>query len=98
MATSTPLSACSRRTRTIVRLASSGPGWPRRRWLVAALLGLAAALGMGVPTGIIETSVYTRMIPVTWWDHPVWAASAALLGLTAVRLRSATARPLPVRA
>lgn len=53
------------------------------RWLFAALVGTAAALVMGVPTGIIETRFYTRMTPVTWWDYPVWATSAVLLGLTA---------------
>lgn len=84
MATSPPLSARGLRARTIARLASTSlSGWPRRRWLVAALVGLGAALVMGVPTGIIETSAYTRMTPVTWWDYPVWATSAALLGLTA---------------
>ncbi len=57
--------------------------WPGRRWLVAVLVGVAAALVMGVPTGVIETSFYTRMTPVTWWDYPIWATSAVLLGLIA---------------
>lgn len=40
------------------------------------LVGTAAALVMGVPTGIVETSFYHRMTPVTWWDYRVWAPSA----------------------
>ena len=40
-------------------------------------------MAMGVPTGIIATSFYTRMTAVTWWDYPVWAVSALLVGLTA---------------
>jgi len=55
------------------------------------VVGLAA-LAMGVPTGIVRTSFYTRMTPVTWWDYPVWAVSAVLVGLTAatyVRVRGA---------
>ena len=73
-----------RLARTVLRpvLASLGT-WPRRRWVVALLVGVAAALVMGVPTGMIETSFYARMTPVKWWDYPVWAASAILLGLTA---------------
>jgi hypothetical protein len=42
-----------------------------------------AALVTGIPTGIVPTSFYTRMTPVTWWDYPVWALSAALVGLIA---------------
>jgi len=57
--------------------------WPLRRWLVAAAAAALAALVMGVPTGIVRTGFYTRMTPVTWWDYPVWATSALLIGLSA---------------
>jgi hypothetical protein len=57
--------------------------WPARRWLVAAFVAVFAALVIGVPTGIVETSFYTRMTPVTWWNYPVWALTALLVGLTA---------------
>ncbi|UTI63345.1 hypothetical protein NBH00_18565 [Paraconexibacter antarcticus] len=36
-----------------------------------------------MPTGIVRTEFYTRMTPVTWWDYPVWAVSAVLIGLVA---------------
>lgn len=62
---------------------SSLATWPARRWLVAILAGTLAALVMGIPTGIVPTSFYTRMTPVTWWDYPVWAISAILVGLIA---------------
>lgn len=55
---------------------------------------------MGVPTGVIETSFYTRMTPVTWWDYPVWATSAVLLGLIAatyVRVPGLADGPAPDR-
>lgn len=84
MAMSPPPPSREQRPRTVLRLVLTSLGaWPRRRWLVALLVGVGAALVMGVPTGIIETSFYTRMTPVRWWDYPVWAASAILLGLTA---------------
>lgn len=57
--------------------------WPARRWFVAVLTGGVAALVMGVPTGVVETGFYTRMTPVTWWNYPVWAVSAVLVGLMA---------------
>jgi len=63
-------------------LASVG-AWPPRRWLAAVVGAVTAALVIGVPTGIVSTSFYTRMTPVTWWDYPVWAVSALLVGLTA---------------
>jgi len=55
-------------------------GWQARHW-AAALggAGLAAVL-VGVPTGIIRTSLYRRMTPVLWWNYPVWAATALLEG------------------
>jgi hypothetical protein len=57
--------------------------WPARRWLAAAVISGLAGLAMGIPTGVIRTSFYTRMTPVTWWDYPIWAISAAALGLLA---------------
>ena len=37
---------------------------------------------------MIRTPLYTRMTPVTWWDYPVWALSAATIGLLAATYRS----------
>lgn len=75
--------------------------WPPRRWLVAVAVAIVAALAIGVPTGIVKTSFYTRMTPVTWWDYPVWALTAAMIGLMAatyVRLPSGVAATAPDRA
>jgi hypothetical protein len=89
------------RDRAVLRLGLAGlRSWPARRWLAAVLVGTAAALLMGVPTGIVETSFYHRMTPVTWWDYPVWAASAVLVGLTAatyVRVRGRDEEQAPDR-
>lgn len=57
--------------------------WPRRRWAVAAVVTGVAALGGGVPTDLVPTSLYIRMTPILWWNYPVWAISALLIGLTA---------------
>ena len=67
--------------------------WTANRWLVASAATTLAALAMGIPTGAVRTSLYRRMTSVTWWEYPVWAASAVLLGiLTATYVR---ARPIP---
>jgi len=47
------------------------------------LAALGGAVVLGVPTGVIPTPFYTRMTPVRWWNSPVLAGSATLLGLTA---------------
>src|SRR5205823_4761704 len=39
-----------------------------------------AAVLVGVPTGILRTSLYRRMTPVLWWNYPVWAVTALLEG------------------
>lgn len=79
---------------------ASVAGWPTRRWLVAVMAASVAALLMGIPTGIVPTSFYTRMTPVVWWDYPVWALSAALVGLIAatyVRAPDIAAATIPDR-
>lgn len=50
------------------------------RVLVALGTGSVTALVVGIPTGIIETSWYSRMTPVLWWNYPVWVVSAVLTG------------------
>lgn len=37
----------------------------------------------GVPTDIVDTSLFTRMTPVVWWNYPFWVAGAVLVGLLA---------------
>lgn len=50
-----------------------------------AAIGVAAltAFLIGVPTAIVHTPLFMRMLPTTWWDYPVWVVAAVLVGLTA---------------
>lgn len=57
-------------------------GWPARRWFAALLVTVLTALATGIPTGVVTTSLYSRMTPVTWWDYPFWVVSSMLVGLT----------------
>lgn len=52
------------------------------RWVAAAGGAVLVALVVGIPTGVVPSSLYHRMTAVTWWDYPVWAATSILGGLT----------------
>jgi len=56
-------------------------GWPLRRWLVAlASTGLYTLL-IAVPTDLIDTPLFWRAVPPTWWAWPALLVSSALAGL-----------------
>lgn len=56
--------------------------WSVRRGLISATAAIVAALARGIPTGVIGSSLSTRMTPVLWWNSPAWAISSLLVGLT----------------
>lgn len=55
--------------------------WPARRWAVALLATTAFVLLVAVPTDLIDTPVFGRAIPPTWWAWPSLLISSALAGL-----------------
>ena len=55
--------------------------WPRRRWLVALAATAAFVLVVAVPTDLIDTPVFGREIPPTWWAWPGLLVSSVLGGL-----------------
>lgn len=55
--------------------------WKLRQWCTAAVTAVAAAMAIGVPTGVVPTSLYARMTPVLWWNYPVWVLTSVLTGL-----------------
>lgn len=56
-------------------------GWSSSRWIAAAIGTVVTGLIIGIPTGIISTSLYHRMTPVLWWNYPVWIVTSILSGL-----------------
>ncbi len=57
----------------VSRLASFG---------ATALLGaVVVAVAMGIPTDLIDTPLFSRDIPPTWWSRPVWITSSLLAGV-----------------
>ncbi|MFF0447378.1 hypothetical protein ACFYT4_13360 [Streptomyces sp. NPDC004609] len=57
--------------------------WELRQWSTATVVTVVAAIAIGVPTGVVPSSLYSRMTPVLWWNYPVWALSSVLMGLLA---------------
>lgn len=55
--------------------------WPRRRWVVALSAAVGFALVVALPTDLVDTPLFSREIPPTWWSWPVLLVSAALTGL-----------------
>ncbi len=55
--------------------------WPARRVGVAGVAAVALVLVVAVPTDLIDTPVFGREIPPTWWAWPSLLVSSALGGL-----------------
>lgn len=63
--------------------------WEPRRWLAAAVAAVAGAVVVAVPTDLIDTPLFSRAVPTTWWAWPALAASSLLGGLlTATYIRT----------
>ncbi|MFD7651912.1 hypothetical protein ACFV5M_30345 [Streptomyces albidoflavus] len=56
--------------------------WRARQWAVAALGALATALVVGVPTDVVPTPLFSRAVPVQWWNYPALSVTAVLTGVT----------------
>lgn len=57
--------------------------WPLQRWLVAGAAAVGTYLLVAIPTDLIDTPLFTREIPPTWWSFPILALTAGLTGLLA---------------
>lgn len=55
--------------------------WHGRRWSVATVTAVGTVLLVGVPTDLIDTPLFGREIPPTWWAWPALIATAILSGL-----------------
>ncbi|HIY86801.1 MAG TPA: hypothetical protein H9822_10210 [Candidatus Yaniella excrementavium] len=55
--------------------------WRARQVIAAVVAALLVALVIGFATVLIPNELFTRDIPPTWWDHPVWIITSALSGI-----------------
>ena len=67
--------------------------WPVRRWLVAIATAVAFVLVVAVPTDLIDTPVFGREVPPTWWAWPSLLVSSLLAGLLVATYVRAPAKP-----
>ncbi len=56
-------------------------GWDRRRRLTALAMTAVGVVVVAVPTDLIDTPLFGREVPPTWWSWPALLASAVLAGL-----------------
>jgi len=55
--------------------------WPARRWWVVVVAAIAYTLLVAVPTDLVDTPVFGREVPPTWWSWPALVASSVLAAL-----------------
>jgi hypothetical protein len=75
--------------------------WRPRQWAAACACALLTAAVVGVPTDVVPTPLFSRSVPVQWWNYPVLAVTALLAGLvlsTYLQAPSASRRPTGSRA
>ncbi len=60
---------------------SAFTSWPLRRWLAAVVAATACVLLVAIPTDLIDTPLFGREIPPTWWAWPALLSSSILGGL-----------------
>lgn len=65
-----------------VRLAGRAlKSWQARQVIAGVIAALLVALVTGFATVLIPNDLFTRDIPPTWWDHPVWITTSILSGV-----------------
>lgn len=70
--------------------------WPVRRWFAAAGTAVLTYLVIAIPTDLIDTPLFMREIPPTWWSMPALVVTAVLSGLL-VATYVAVPAPAPER-
>ena len=68
-------------TRSPRRAAVALRGWSLRRWAVAACAAVGTALLVGLPTAVVPSPLFSRAVPVQWWNYPTLALTAVLGGI-----------------
>ena len=55
--------------------------WPRIRWFVALAAAILAYVVVAIPTDLIDTPLFSREVPPTWWAVPALLVTSVLTGL-----------------
>ena len=65
----------------VPRIRAPRPRWSARRRFVAAGASVLYALLIAIPTDLVDTPLFGREIPPTWWSWPALVVSSVLAGL-----------------
>lgn len=65
--------------------------WSPRRWLTGGAAAAGFGLLVAIPTDLVDTPLFSREIPPTWWSWPALVVSAILTGLVVATYVDATA-------
>ncbi|EFE71876.1 integral membrane protein [Streptomyces viridosporus ATCC 14672] len=76
-------------SRSLRRAGATLAAWQSPQWVAATAGAALTAVLVGVPTAVVPSPLFSRSVPVQWWNYPVLAATAVLGGLVlATFLRS----------
>ncbi|WP_406386086.1 hypothetical protein [Streptomyces sp. NBC_01618] len=67
--------------RSLSRAGMALRAWGPRQWATAGAGALTTAVLVGVPTDVVPSPLFSRSVPVQWWNYPALAVTAALAGL-----------------
>ncbi|KES08459.1 membrane protein [Streptomyces toyocaensis] len=54
--------------------------WQSPQWVAATAGAALTTVLVGVPTAVVPSPLFSRSVPVQWWNYPVLAATAVLAG------------------
>ncbi|NED22299.1 hypothetical protein G3I31_30365 [Streptomyces sp. SID9913] len=80
-------------SRSLRRAGATLAAWQSPQWVAATAGAALTTVLVGVPTAVVPSPLFSRAVPVQWWNYPVLAATAVLAGLvlaTFVRPRHGT--------
>ncbi|WP_340558355.1 hypothetical protein [Streptomyces sp. GSL17-111] len=68
-------------SRSLRRAGATLAAWQSPQWVAATAGAALTTVLVGVPTAVVPSPLFSRSVPVQWWNYPVLAATAVLAGL-----------------
>lgn len=74
-------------SRSLRRAGATLAAWQSPQWTAATAGAALTTVLVGVPTAVVPSPLFSRSVPVQWWNYPVLAATAVLAGLVLATFR-----------
>ncbi|MFE7812102.1 hypothetical protein ACFU5P_09045 [Streptomyces sp. NPDC057433] len=68
-------------SRSLRRAGATLAAWQSPQWAAATAGAALTTVLVGVPTAVVPSPLFSRSVPVQWWNYPVLVATAVLAGL-----------------